>query len=163
MKKEKILSIAVVMLLLLNLGTLGFLYFNNGQGAKNRPENYKPDKLIIEGLKLNEAQVAQFEIIKKEHREQIIKAEQSEMLSKELLFDLLEQDNIDQTTTDSLIEQLSQLKKSKDKATFEHFLKLKAICNKEQIPLYNKVIEDIAKILMRSPKGNGPPPLQPSN
>ena len=148
MKRETLLILAIVFLVLLNLGTLGFLFskrYIGGRGPR------KPDKLIIEGLKLNDAQKSQFEVLKKEHRSQINEIEKGEKVYHKAYFDLLKAASKDSLTIDSVIKSLSNAKYQKDLATYKHFQKLRLMCEPQQQILFDSLVDEMGKILMPIP------------
>lgn len=151
MKRETILILSIVFLLFLNLGTLGFLFskrYKVGRGPR------KPDKLIIEGLRLNEMQKIQFEALKKEHRSEIIEIEKNEKNYHKSYFELLKKESSDSVLVDSVIKSLSIAKYQKDLATFRHFQKLRLICTPSQKILFDSLVDEMGKILMHIPAPN---------
>lgn len=148
MKRETLLILAIVFLVLLNLGTLGFLFskrYIGGRGPR------KPDKLIIEGLKLNDTQKLQFEVLKKEHRSQINEIEKDEKAYHKAYFDLLKSASTDSLTIDSVIRSISDSKFNKDLATYKHFQKLRLMCEPQQQILFDSLVDEMGKILMHMP------------
>jgi Spy/CpxP family protein refolding chaperone len=148
MKRETLLILAIVFLVLLNLGTLGFLFskrYIGGRGPR------KPDKLIIEGLKLNDAQKSQFELLKKEHRTQINEIEKGEKAYHKAYFDLLKSASTDSLTIDSVIRSISNAKYDKDLATYKHFQKIRLMCEPPQQILFDSLVDEMGKILMHVP------------
>ncbi len=151
MKRETLLTIAVVVLLLLNLGTLGFLFVQNskmgGRGA---------DKLIIEGLGLSPEQIDTFETLKEEHQGQMRERDHLQKEAQKEFWGLLRQPNPDTTLTQSSLNRWSELEKQKRMLTFEHFKKIRAICNPEQQKRFDNLIDDISKALMPPPPNHPP-------
>ncbi len=151
MKRETFLILAIVFLVLLNLGTLGFLFskrYIGGGGPR------KPDKLIIEGLKLNDGQKLQFENLKKDHRSQINDIEKGEKAYHKAYFDLLKTASSDSLMIDSVIKSLSKAKYEKDIATYKHFQKLRLMCEPKQQILFDSLVDEMGKILMHLPAKN---------
>ena len=77
MSKIKLLSIAVIGLLVLNLGIVGFLFLRKPLMPHERPngrppfESPGPQNEIIASLHFDSIQVRQYEILIDEHRESI--------------------------------------------------------------------------------------------
>lgn len=156
-KREKILMFIILFLVLVNSATLILMWMNRPpfpphHGHPDGP----PDKIIIERLKLEEEQIKQFEILKKEHQAQMreINTQSKELHQK--YFKLLENENVDDSTADVYEKQLANLTEQREEFTFNHFKKLKAICKPEQIKLFNDFVGELGKILA------GPPPPKPS-
>lgn len=151
MKKETFLVIVIVFLLLLNLGTLGFLFFQNNKYPDFPPHPRRPDRLIIERLKLSPEQVEKFEELKFEHRSGMNKLEHEAAQFHASYFSLLKEDNYLQSAVDSFENLLAENQTKKDSITFKHFEDLKAICNEEQKKYFNELIEEIGEILTSQP------------
>lgn len=150
MKRETLLTLAVIVLFLLNLATLGFMVFRGEQGPG---PHSGPDRLIVEGLRLDKAQIRQFEELKAEHRGQMQERDLQQKATQHQLWQLLRTSLPDTTLSNSLIDNLAMLEKEKKKLTFEHFQKLRAICRPEQQALFDSLIEEISKALMPPPRG----------
>lgn len=150
MKRETLLTLAVIVLFLLNMATLGFMVFRGEQGLGPPPG---PDRLIVEGLRLDKAQIQQFEELKAEHRRQMQERDLQQKATQHQLWQLLRTSSPDTTLANSLIDNLAVLEKEKKKRTFEHFQKLRAICRPEQQALFDSLIEEISKVMMPPPRG----------
>lgn len=159
MNKTKLLTIAVVGLLLLNLGMITMFLF---KGKPPRHEGGKqgegPKKIIIERLNFDEGQQQQYEVIITEHRS---KTKELNKRSRELhyeLYSLLKNNAIDKTITDSLIKTIAENQKAMENSNFDHFQKIKAICKDGQIESFNDFVLDLTHLF--GPKNgprNGPP------
>lgn len=150
MKKETFLIVVVIALLLLNFGTLGYLFLQQKQSLPfHRPP--RPDKLIIEKLQLNKQQINQFELSKRKHRDGMNYFENEAAQLHAAYFSLLKSVNYNKTEKDSLEKLLAHNQTQKDSVTFLHFEELKSICTTEQLPHFNNLIEEIGEILTSHP------------
>jgi Spy/CpxP family protein refolding chaperone len=155
MNKTKLLTIAVVGLLILNLGMMALFLFN-GKPPQHQggPEGEGPKKIIIERLNFDEGQQKQYEGIITEHRS---KTKELNKRSRELhdeLYSLLKNNAIDKTISDSLIKTITENQKAKEDLNFDHFQKIKAICKDGQIENFSDFVLDLTHLF--GPK-NGPP------
>ena len=152
-KREKILMFIILFLVLVNSATLILMWMNRPPFPPHlgRPGG-PPDKIITERLNLDEEQIKQFEIIKKEHQAQMreINTQSKELHQK--YFELLENENVNDSLADSYEKQLANFTEQREEFTFNHFKKLKAICKPDQIKLFNDFVGELGKILV------GPPP-----
>lgn len=160
MEKDRFLIIVIIILFVLNLFTLGYVIIGReghsppdiekvgprgpGDMDPNRKNPGRPDEVIINRLKLNKDQVLQFENLKDEHRKQ---TEDLQFASKKLhdeYFGLLKSDTPDTVKASQLLVELGKNQQQLDKVTFEHFRKIKDICDKDQKQLFNTFIDEIA-------------------
>ena len=159
MNKPKLLTIAVVGLLLLNLGMITMFLF---KGKPPRHEDGKqgegPKKIIIERLNFDEGQQQQYEVIITEHRSKIRELNKRSRDLHDQLYSLLKNNTIDKPISDSLIKTIAENQKAIDNLNFDHFQKIKAICKVSQIENFNGLVLDLTHLF--GPKNgprNGPP------
>lgn len=148
MEKSKFLMIVIVFLLILNFGTLALLFFGRGHGRPNhRPPNGKegPARFIISALKFDEKQEAAFNDLKKEHQGQMRMMEDSMRTQRELLPDLIITGN--KVKADSIANNIGKFQKQIEMYTFDHFVKVNALCNDEQKKKFKNIIGDILKMM----------------
>jgi protein CpxP len=151
MKRETLLTLAVLALLVINTGTLLYVFTSN---KKQGPPfgNPRVDRLIIEGLQLNENQIGQFDELKHDHRSRINEVEREERKLQKVYFELLQQSQPDHQVADSISGLLGSIQEKKLEITFDHFSDLKGICTDEQKVLFDSLIGDISRALMMPPK-----------
>ncbi|MCW3102805.1 MAG: hypothetical protein JWO09_1245 [Bacteroidetes bacterium] len=161
MNRTKLLTIAVIGLLLLNTGTLGMLLL---RGAEHHPHGDMPPpprgegpkRIIMERLHFDEAQRRQYEALIDGHRKRSDELhEASRYLHKEL-YSLLAADTADKAKADALILQIAENQKATDNLNFDHFQQIKAICRPEQLNDFKELSEELSELF--GPKG--PPPRE---
>ncbi len=144
--------IVVVALLVLNFGTLGYLFLGKGHRNGGMPHHPpKPDKVIIERLKLTPAQIEVFEGLKQEHRGGINQLNEASKQLYQAYFGLLKTDTADIAAAQVLEQRLAAVQTQKDSVTFNHFIKLRALCTEEQKPLFDDFVDELGEILTRQP------------
>jgi periplasmic protein CpxP/Spy len=155
MQKDKFLILTIVILFALNLFTLGYVLLKrdgppphhiNGDmrdGDRKGPPG-RPDEVIINRLKLNDAQIKQFEMLKKEHRSQVEPIQEASRKLHDEYFGLLKQDKVDSVKANQILEQIANNQKELDRVTFKHFEKIKGICDSSQKELFSRFIDEIA-------------------
>jgi protein CpxP len=168
MRKQTLLTVAVIGLLVLNFAILSMFYLNRQKQPlvpigpiENVPP---PEKIITERLKLDGAQQQAFEKLKKDHQEKIKSINEDERKLHDELFDLLKEDLPNQTKADSLISLIAENKKKAEQITFNHFADIKKLCTSgEQKELFDEFIDELGKMI--GPPGglqhrpqNPPPP-----
>lgn len=156
MKKEKLLTISVVILLLLNLGTLGFLFLSGPPPHFWHSRHEPTDKLIVTVLNLTDVQEAQFEKMRQEHHEAMIALDEENRHLVKQYFDLINAANSDTLLKDSLGKQIGVNHVKKASITFNHFEQLKMICTPEQKKRFEALLPKLIFLLITPPKGARP-------
>ncbi len=152
MNKTKVLGFAVIALLVLNFGILAFLFFSkNEDGPRGRK---MPREIIIEKLHFDENQIVEYDKTIKIHQENIRNLDDSIRITKNELYQLLNSDTIDSVKKDSLFLKLADLQKQIETTHFNHFIEIKKLCKKEQLPDYKNLTEELSKLFShpRRPK-----------
>ena len=152
MKKETLLTIAVIALLLLNFGTLGFLWFGRpphppGAGRQQL------DRHIVEALHLNAEQRQQFEQLKSAHHEQMLAGDRAYRDALGAYFALLKTEAIVETRRDSLQSVLSQIQNDRASATFQHFREVKNLCTPEQKKAFDALLPELMEVILPHREG----------
>lgn len=158
MKRESLLTIAVIALLLLNFSILGFLFFRRPP-LPPKGNHGRIDRQIIEKLALNPEQVLAFEQLKLAHQKLMEKSNRDYRFSLEHYFDLLKQDSIIPREQDSLETVLMEIHRDRAQATLQHFKALKALCKPEQGQYFEALIPELMGIMLPKP----PPDRRPGN
>lgn len=157
MKRDTFFILAIVVLFILNVFTLGYVLL--GHKDKRPPmEQPGPQGRVEDRLKLTTEQQAQFNDLKKEHRKQMDVLQSTSKELHDKYFDLLKTDSPNISARDSLLTILSKNQSEMDRVTFDHFLKLRKLCDTEQKKLFDTFIDEIAHSLMPRPEGDRPPP-----
>ncbi|RYZ48886.1 MAG: hypothetical protein EOP49_17520, partial [Sphingobacteriales bacterium] len=103
MKRSTFLWTAIIILFLLNAGTLGFLLTRpDPREARPEPGRRQFDALVIETLHLNPEQIAQFEQMKRAHHEQMLDLDEATKAPFEQYFGMLQQAQGNASVKDSL-------------------------------------------------------------
>lgn len=151
MDKTKLLSIAVIALLLLNFGILSFLFLSKGNCPSDRR---MPREIVIEKLHFDKNQIVAYEKIIEIHQNTIRDLDKSIRETKNELYQLLNSDKIDSVQKDSLFLRLASYQKQIETTHFNHFLDIKKICKKEQLSDYNDLTKELSSLFApkRKPK-----------
>lgn len=161
MKRENFYSLIIIVLLLINISTLGYLWMGKGKHRPLPPPRpVEPKDIIINELKLDEDQQEQFDLFRHRHRkstdsvQRIIRTLQGE------LFALVKQDEMDTVKRDSLLNKIEECEAAKHLITIQHFHDIRTILNPHQKELFNDLMEDIGRRITAPgrPQGHGGPP-----
>lgn len=154
MKKETLLTVAVLALLLLNFGTLGVLLLRRPPHPPGGRGPERLDRQIVETLDLNAEQRQKFEQLKSAHHEQMLASEQAYRDALGNYFALLKADTVPPAQRDSLQALLAHIQEERAGVTFQHFADLKALCSTEQQKRFADLLPDLMRVIL---PGNAPP------
>jgi hypothetical protein len=163
MEKIKLLTYAVIGLVVLNLGIISFLYLtrpNPNQGENRR----RPKDIIIEKLHFDANQIKKYEVYIKEYRNTIDSINSNTKVIKAQLYTQLKQAIVNSKVKDSLIQLTLVNQERIEEANFKHFQDIKNICNKSQIEDFNDLTEELEKLfsnINRKPRPEFRPPPRP--
>jgi hypothetical protein len=150
MSRERFLTIAVAFLFLLNLGTIGFLYFNRPQPPREL------FRVITKELNFDDQQQEQFFALRDQHRSSMDKLDQAFANILEKYLQLLKENEPSSAIRDSLENALALIEKQKAAVTLKHFQEVKALCRPDQVKNFEGLIPQLSRILL-PPKNQHPP------
>jgi Spy/CpxP family protein refolding chaperone len=155
MNSDKFYKIVIIFLMVLNVGTLGFLWLNGKQReGRFPPSPREADRMMTDRMKFDEKQLDQFEDLKHEHHEQMIQLHEQAKELHVALFGLLKEKVIDTVKRNNLIQLLQQNSRQKEIVTFDHFRKLRAILRPDQTQYFDGFMEEFSRRIM-SPRPSG--------
>lgn len=152
MDKTKLLTITVIGLLLLNLGTLGFLFLSGPKGNRQSPREGRPEpkEIIIEKLHFDAAQQKEYAKLIEWHKGEIRRIDGNIRESKNELYSQLSEAKVNVKTKDSLITLLNSEQKQIEETHFKHFEDIKKLCHPNQMEDFNNLTEELGRLF--SPK-----------
>ncbi len=156
-----LIILALIVMVALNLSALYMLWNTKAGTEKNfagpgkRPPS--PKSLIINKLDFSETQIKAYEKLIKKHRKIVKQTIGENRRLKKRLYGMLSLP-ITNTNVEELINKISGNEKTLEIATFEHFRKVRELCNEEQKEKFDKLIIRVIE-MMSFPKG--PPPPRP--
>lgn len=154
MEKQKLITFSIIALLLINLGTLGFLVFSGPKNDHFPPHHGKrePKYIIIERLHFDQKQQEDYDVLIKDHQEKIRATEDKIRDAKNELYSMLNSETIDTAKKDSLISALSNDQKEIETIHFNHFADIKKLCKKEQLNDFNELTEELSRLFSKPQK-----------
>jgi periplasmic protein CpxP/Spy len=160
MSKIKLLTIAVIGLLAINIAVLGFLLLRKPPMPPNgMPQVEKkggPKEIIIEKLHFDKEQVIAYEAIIVAHRESIKGLKDSISDTKNNLYQSLKSEIF--AGKDSLINLLGVLQKRIELVHYDHFAQIKKLCKPQQMEDFKKLTSELALYFTTEKKTTPPPP-----
>lgn len=156
MDNSKFLKVIIIILLLINLGTLGFIWTSRPHGPMPPPRNGGDvfDFLNHE-LAFSPEQKNQFKDLREEHRKNIEHLREAGRVLHDSFFDLLQDSVADASSVNQMADSLVANQREIELLTFEHFQKVRNLCNPSQQQAFDQIIKDA---LRRMAPGPGMPP-----
>jgi Spy/CpxP family protein refolding chaperone len=164
MERTRFLTVVIVALLVINAGTLVYLFI--GQSKSHHPPHKmrkgSPSEFIIEKLQLDEKQQEAFFELRDEHRSEMKEIHRKLSDTRDQYFVGLKTSTIDSTESRQLQQEIGVLMGQIHGATFKHFTKVRQLCKPEQQKLFDRFIDDILRAMAPPPpggkRGHRPPP-----
>lgn len=154
MEKTKLLTIAVIGLLLINFGTLGFLFLNGKEHHPPHAGRPEPKEIIIEKLHFDATQQKEYAKLIQWHRSEITRLDDNIRNAKNELYSQLNEESINAKSKDSLIAVINSNQKQIEETHFKHFADIKKLCHKDQLKDFDELTEELSRIF--APKPHGP-------
>ncbi|CAN5402356.1 hypothetical protein BH10BAC1_BH10BAC1_01970 [soil metagenome] len=155
MNRTKLLTIAVIGLLLINLGTLAVMMMQKPprppHGDMPPPRGEGPKQIIIDRLHFDVMQEKDYELLIADHKMQTKKLHDSSKELHDKLYSLLKGQGDKNNESDSLILEIANNQKSIENLNFSHFNAIKNICKGTQVEDFNKLVEELGMLF--SPQG----------
>ncbi len=155
MNKQRLLALAVIVLLLLNGAVIMLLLRERGpQRHGVRPED-RPKMLVVERIGLDDDQVARYEVLIDAHRRAIAEKDKALGEARRALFEDLKA--TDAARRDSLVQVIATLQAEVERIHHAHFLEVRALCTPEQLPRFDALMGELSSFFGRSkPPGSRP-------
>ena len=165
--KPKIYLFIIIALLVLNFGTLSFMWLHKPphpgpefmhDGMPHEREG-NPGEFLIHELNLNESQKTEFKKLRDEHQTTMKQTLDDLKKNKDDLFKMLSSPVMDSSKLNQLTDNIAKGEKQIDLATFNHFQKVRALCDDNQKKKFDEIIGDVLKMMAPpGPEHDNPPP-----
>lgn len=164
MTKEKLLTIAVLGLLAINITLVTVFVFRKPPHPlpppppintmhPNAPRELKD--IVIEKLELTEKQIEQYEDLIKIHRNTIQQKDSTLFVAKTALYATISSNNI--AAKDSLLNKINVLQKEIEDVHYKHFAAVKALCTPNQLAQFVNLTQDFAQAFKPKQRPAHPP------
>lgn len=179
MSQIRLLTFAVVGLLLLNLCTIGFLLLRGrpshpvgghpagGHPAGGPPAGGDPASVIISRLHFDEQQQTRYRQLVEQHQQQSRELAWQERDLFQRYYGLLTESAPDTARATALSQQIADNQRATAQLNFAHFAQIKALCRPNQQANFRKLVGDLTQLFGAKPgagrpgPGGPPPPQRP--
>lgn len=140
MNKQRILTIAVVILVIMNIATLSFIWISENPEHQHRKKKKRPDveRYLTRKLNLSAEQAEAFKIARGKHFEHTDDLMRSLRDDRQMLSQMLS--NSDTTEQNELMLAIAEKNAKLEKLNFIHLQNLRGICTAEQKQKFDSVI-----------------------
>ncbi len=160
MNKIKLLTYAVIGLLLLNVGIILFLFFSRPN--RNPDENHgRPKEIITEKLHFDANQIEKYESIIPIYKDKIDSLDAKNRKLKSELYSQLKLQVVNSAIKDSIITLFLANQKQIEEAHFKHFQDIKSICKANQLQDFNALTQELGKMFSNQNSKPHPPREKP--
>ena len=146
MENLKFLKIIIICLLLINLGTLAFIWKQKPQESMH-PRQGDVAQFLTRELNLTVEQENKFDVLRNEHHQGVEILHDADRTFHHQLFDLLKSNSGNAIAVNALTDSIASNHKKVELLTFYHFQKVRAICSDEQKKKFDTVIEDTLRMM----------------
>ncbi len=143
MNKTKFLTIASIILLVANLLLAAALFMK-------KPPPPRPRDIIIKELQFSPEQVTAFEKLIDQHKE-LFEEKKKQLMEKKRALHRLLTPSKSIKDEQMLASEIGALQKDIELIQFRHFEDIKALCKTEQLPDFNRLMNDIGHIFQTAP------------
>ena len=142
MENLKFYKLAIALLLLLNIGTLTFLWTHRPPGGGGGPFMF-----LVKETNMDDAQKDAYQQLRTAHHTQMTVFRSQNSLLRGKLFELLATRDANTPEVQQMIDSIASNRKQEEIATFEHFRKVRALCRPEQQAKFDAVIGEAVQSL----------------
>jgi Spy/CpxP family protein refolding chaperone len=144
---NKILAIAVVLLLLVNIAMVIFIVRGKKQGDSKHGKGGNPIELMNKELGMTEQQKNEAKKLRDAHFAKIKPLFDSVRAAKSAFFSLIKDSNVNDSLLNVYDNRITETQATVDKLTFAHFRSIRALLNPEQQVKYDEFVQ---KMMQRS-------------
>jgi periplasmic protein CpxP/Spy len=145
----KILTVAVVLLLLINIALVIFML----QGRKKKGDKMhgkgEPFEMMVKELSMTDQQQTDYKAMKEEHMKTMRPLFDSVRAAKTAFFALIKQQDVSDSTVSAYGQRITERQATIDKMTFAHFKRVRNIFTPDQQPKFDEFIQ---KMMLRGKK-----------
>ena len=143
MKNTRILSVAVVLLLITNIALVVFLLMGRpqkGDPRKGKGPSSEPSEMMVKELNMTDQQKQQYKQLKEEHFKNVRPYFDSLRAAKTDFYGLVKNPAINDSLINAYSNRIAEKQVELDKMTLSHFRRVRDLFTPEQQPKYDSLI-----------------------
>jgi len=153
-------KIIIIILILLNAGTLSFLWIGRLRPFETESRGQSA-RFLIRELKLTPEQRDEFGRLREVHRGQLLELQEQDRILHDRFFEFVFIDQPDTAAMKALTDSVANLRKKMEILTYQHFRNLRRLLNKEQEDKFRAIFNQALEKTMPLPEVPGVPPPPP--
>lgn len=146
---NKILTIAIVLLLLVNIAMVIFIVKGRRPYDSRRGKGGNPVEMMEKELNMTEQQKSEVKKLRDDHFAKIRPLFDSVRVAKSAFFGLIKDPNVSDNTLGVYSKRITEAQAAVDKLTFAHFRSVRALLNPDQQVKYDEFVQ---KMMQRGKK-----------
>jgi Spy/CpxP family protein refolding chaperone len=158
--QNKFLTLAVILLLLANLGLLLYFVAFRHEHRHGDMKSHSVSDFVQKELNFNDDQKAKFKQLRDQHKETVRPFMESMHKLKDSLFNLLRNPQTNDSVISPIINQIGAKQTELELMIFHHFQKVRALCDSSQLPKFESLVHHMINHGPRMRKG---PPEKDDN
>jgi protein CpxP len=157
LQKNRWFSLLVALLIVVNIVMIAMFWWQH----KNRPEQPAGGRgnaaeFVIKALALDSNQQQAYQQLREEHQQQMRAIKERSREQKEAYLDLFTKDSVTDEVKNAAIDANAAIEKETALVTYQHFRKLRALCNAQQKEKFNEIIGQVLRMMSPPPGGRRP-------
>ena len=154
MESAKFLKTVIIILLLINIGSLAFMWFDRPHHGSPPPhEGGDAMEFLIRELQLTAEQKNQLEELREQHHNATEPLQRASRKLHDQYFNMLGNANTDSATVVQTADSMIAIQKQIELNTYYHFKSIRTICTPEQQKKFDEVVADALHQMARKPPG----------
>lgn len=146
---NKILTIAVVLLLIANIALVAFMVLGRGKKDGRPKGKGDPSEMMAKELNMTEEQKKQHKLLKEEHLKNIKPLFDSVRAAKTAFYALMKDSAVSDSVLNVYSQKISEQQTVIDKMTFAHFKRIRNLFTEEQQAKFDTFVQ---KMMQRGKK-----------
>jgi len=139
-----------IILIILNVALIAFLIITPMVSPPHRGPRENPGRFIIKKLEFSSQQEAEFNKLREAHHDSVEGLQFKLRKLKKSFFDGLKSES-EFKNKDSILNKIAENQRQIDLVTFDHFEKVRKICNPKQKIIFNDIIQEVLERLGKPP------------
>jgi periplasmic protein CpxP/Spy len=160
MNNTRVLRIVIIVLILINLGTLTFIWFHSPLSRRSDQSQFASGFLVKE-LELSKSQQENYFRLRGNHRKILEQLEEQDKTLHNRFFDQLFSEIPDSKSVEALADSISENRRKMEVLTYDHFMQVRHMLTPEQKKKFERIFDEVIRMVLPPPPPPSPPSLPP--